>query len=225
MPKDTKISGPDHTLVLYGYWRSSSTYRVRLALAAKGLAYDTVAVDLLKEQQSMAEHKTRSPTGYVPCLVVDDEPFVESVAIIELLDDLYPEPPLFPREPHARAHVRGLVEAINAGIQPLQNRHVLLHVSPDREKQTAWSRHFVTRGLAAFEGLMKQNEGRGVRGRYSYGDQLTAADAFLVPQLYNARRFGVDLAAYPRTLAAETAVLETEAARRAAPEAQPDAPR
>src|SRR5215467_5449196 len=215
MPKDTKISGPDHTLVLYGYWRSSSTYRVRLALAAKGLAYDTVAVDLLKEQQSTAEHKTRSPTGYVPCLVVDDEPF----------DDLYPEPPLFPREPHARAHVRGLVEAINAGIQPLQNRHVLLHVSPDREKQTAWARHFVARGLAGFEGLMKQNEGRGVRGRYSYGDQLTMADAFLVPQLYNARRFGVELAPYPRTLAAEAAVLETEAARRAAPEAQPDAPR
>src|SRR5579859_5515603 len=104
MPKDTKISGPDHELVLFGYWRSSSTYRVRLALAAKGLAYETAPVDLLKEQQTAPEHLRRSPTGYVPCLLVDGEPFVESVAIIELLEDLYPEPALYPREPHARAH-------------------------------------------------------------------------------------------------------------------------
>jgi maleylacetoacetate isomerase len=225
MAKDTKISGPEHKLVLYGYWRSSSTYRVRLALAAKGLAYETVAVDLLKGEQSRPEHLGRSPTGYVPCLVVDGEPFVESVAIVELLDELYPEPALFPRDPRARAHVRALVEAVNAGTQPLQNRHVMLHVSENKEAQVAWARHFVVRGLAGLEGLLGQNEERGVRGRFAYGDQMTAADAFLVPQLYNARRFGVDLAPYPRALRVEASVLATEAARRAAPEAQPDAPK
>src|SRR5207253_10532293 len=99
-------------LVLFGYWRSSSSYRVRFALAAKGLAYETMAVDLLKGQQESADHKSKSPMGYVPCLLVDGRPFVESVAIIELLEDIAPSPPLYPKDPFARADVRAVVEMI-----------------------------------------------------------------------------------------------------------------
>src|SRR5262249_16388476 len=146
----TKLGSPMPSpakLVLYTYWRSSSSYRVRFALAAKGLAYESVAVDLLKEQQSTPQHKARGAMGYVPCPVIDGNPFVESVAIIELLEDLFPTPPLLPKDPYARAHVRAIVEMINADIQPLQNRHVLLHAAKDPEGQRAWGKHFVTRGL------------------------------------------------------------------------------
>jgi maleylacetoacetate isomerase len=124
----------------------------------------------------------------------------------------------------ARARVRALVEAVNADTQPLQNRHVLLHVSKDAEAQKTWGKHFVARGLEALEGLMAMNAKDGVTGRFAFGDTLTAADLFLVPQLYNARRFGVDLAPYPRVVAAEQAALETEAAQAASPEQQKDAP-
>ena len=117
-------------LVLYTYWRSSSAYRVRLALAAKGLAYRSVAVNLLAGAQRSAEHVARSPMGYLPCLEVNGEAFVESVAIIELLEELYPEPPLLPRDPEARARVRALVQVVNAGTQPLQNLTVLEKLSP-----------------------------------------------------------------------------------------------
>ena len=216
---------PSHTskLVLYSYWRSSSSFRVRFALAAKGLAYETVAVNLLRDEQSTPEHKARNPMGYVPCLVVDGEPFVESVAIVELLDELFPAPPLYPRHPYARAHVRALVEIVNADTQPLQNRHVLLHLSKDADAQREWSKHFVERGLSAVEGLMSRYAKDGLRGGFAYGDTLTAADLFLVPQLYNARRFGVDVTKYPRVHAAEQAALDTEAAKAAMPERQVDA--
>jgi maleylpyruvate isomerase len=211
-------------LVLHGYWRSSSTYRVRFALAVKGLAYESATVNLLKEEHTAPAYRAKSAMGYVPCLEIDGQPIVESVAIIELLDEIFPLPPLYPKDPFARAHVRGLVELIAADTQPLQNRHVLLHVSSDPEAQRAWSRHFIARGLSGFEALMERHARAGVTGRYAYGDTLTAADAFLVPQLYNARRFGVDLAPFPRVVAAECAALATDAARAAAPENQRDAP-
>lgn len=104
--------------ILYGYWRSSSTYRVRIALHHKGLSFETVPVNLLAGDQATPEHVARSPMGFVPCLLVDGEPFVESVAIVELLDELYPANPLFPRAPRDRARVRALVEMVAAGIQP-----------------------------------------------------------------------------------------------------------
>ena len=220
----TTLTSNTSKLVLYSYWRSSSSYRVRFALAVKGLAYETAAINLLAEEQSSADHKARNPMGYVPCLVIDGAPFVESVAIIELLDALFASPPLFPRSPYAAARVRAMVEIVNADTQPLQNRHVLNHLSKEHEAQKAWSRHFIARGLAALEGLMARYANDGVKGRFMYGDTLTAADLFVVPQMYNARRFGVDLAAYPRVVAAEQAALATEAAQAALPERQPDAP-
>jgi maleylacetoacetate isomerase len=212
-------------LVLYSYWRSSSAYRVRIALAAKELAHEYVAVNLLTGEQTSDAHKAKSPMGYVPCLVVGDRPLVESVAIIELLDEIFPEPKLYPRDPFERAHVRALVEIVNAGTQPLQNRHVLLHFSPDADAQKTWAKHFIVRGLAALESHITTYERTTkTRGTFAFGDELGAADAFLVPQLYNARRFDIDLAPYPRVVRAEQAALATDAVRAAIPENQPDAP-
>ncbi|WP_394850774.1 maleylacetoacetate isomerase [Pendulispora brunnea] len=211
------------TLRLYTYWRSSSSYRVRFALQVKKIAYESVAVNLRQGEQHGDEHRERSPTGYVPCLFIDGRPVVESVAIIELLDELFPDPPLYPRDPWARARVRAMVEVINAGTQPLQNLVVLERLGPDPEVRKEWAKHFNTRGLASVERLMTLHEKEGVEGRFAYGDTLTAADLFLVPQMYSAQRFGVDLSPFPRAVAAAEAALSTEAAQAAMPERQPDA--
>ncbi|HEX7601339.1 MAG TPA: maleylacetoacetate isomerase [Polyangiaceae bacterium] len=212
-------------VVLYSYWRSSSSYRVRIALGHKGITYRTVPVNLLKKEQTMPEHVLRSATGYVPCLEIDRQVYVESVAIIELLEDLYPRPSLYPREPKERARVRAMVEIINAGIQPLQNLNVLEMHASDPQERTAWARHFNERGLQALERMMEENEAEGLRGRYAYGDFFTAVDAFLVPQVYSAKRFGVDVTRYPRVRQACDAALALPFVRDAAPERQPDAPK
>src|SRR5947209_20243802 len=113
------------TLALYTYWRSSSSYRVRIALGYKGLSWKPIHVNLLDGENRKSEYTKTSPTGYVPCLLVDGKPFVESVAICELLEEIAPTPPLLPRTPEDRARVRALVEVVNAGTQPLQNLSVL----------------------------------------------------------------------------------------------------
>jgi maleylpyruvate isomerase len=209
-------------LVLYTYWRSSSSYRVRFALALKGLAYESIPINLLEGEHNREEHRKRSPTGYVPCLFIDGRPMVESVAIIELLEDLFPAPALLPADPWDRAQVRALVEVINADTQPLQNLNVLLRASDDPKARKEWARHFTARGLAAFEALMATYETQGIDGKYAYGDTLTMADVYLVPQMYNAQRFGVDLTPYPRATAAADTALASEAAQAAVPERQPD---
>ncbi len=210
-------------LTLYNYWRSSSSHRVRIALGLKGLDYRYVAVNLLADEQSSDAHKSRSPTGYVPCLVIDGVSYVESVAIIELLDERFPAPPLYPKDAHGRARVRALVEIVNSGIQPLQNRHVTLFLSQDAEVQKKWLHHFVSRGLASLEAAMAALEAEGVRGPFAYGETPGAADAFLVPQVVSAQRFHVDVSAYPRVQRAFDAAMKLEAFQRAAPERQPDA--
>ncbi len=210
-------------LTLYNYWRSSSSHRVRIALGLKGLDYRYVAVNLLADEQSSDAHKSRSPTGYVPCLVIDGVSYVESVAIIELLDERFPAPPLYPNDAHGRARVRALVEIVNSGIQPLQNRHVTLFLSQDAEVQKKWLHHFVPRGLASLEAAMAALEAEAVRGPFAYGETPGAADAFLVPQVVSAQRFHVDVSAYPRVQRAFDAAMKLEAFQRAAPERQPDA--
>jgi maleylpyruvate isomerase len=219
------LASPDMVpdLVLYNYWRSSSSHRVRIALHLKNLEYRYVPINLLADEQSGQEHKARSPTGYVPCLVIDGVPYVESVAIIELLDERFPAPPLYPKDPHGRARLRALVEIINSGTQPLQNRHVMQFLSEDVQVQRRWVQHFVGRGLASFEAAMEVGERDGVRGPYAYGATPTAADVFLVPQVVAARRFHVDLAQLPRVSRAYEAALQLEAFAQAAPDRQPDA--
>jgi maleylpyruvate isomerase len=207
-------------VVLYGYFRSSSSYRVRLALAAKGVSYESIAVNLLQGEQKGDAHGRRSPTGYVPCLEVSGKRFVESVAIIELLDDLFPTPLLYPKNPFDRARVRAMVEVVNSGIQPLQNLAVLARVSSEGPVRKEWAAHFNARGIAALGRMVDE---AGSEGPFCYGSGLTAADVFLVPQLYSAHRFGVDVAAWPRLLAAEAATLALPGMADAAPERQPDA--
>ncbi len=207
-------------LVLYGYFRSSSSYRVRLALAAKQVAYEAVAVNLLKGEQRGEDHAHRSPTGYVPCLAVDGHFFVESVAILELLDDLFPTPALYPKDPFARARVRAMVEVVNSGIQPLQNLEVLARVSPDPALRKEWAARANARGLEALARMVGEAVGG---GPFCYGEGLTAADILVVPQLYSARRFGVDVTTWPRLLAAEAATLALPGMTAATPENQPDA--
>jgi maleylacetoacetate isomerase len=198
---------------------------VRIALGLKGLAYDHVAVDLLKGEQTSDVHKARSPAGYVPCLEIDGVAYVESVAIVELLEERFPDPPLYPRDAHRRARVRALVEMVNAGIQPLQNRHVLMHLSADTAAHKAWVKHFIERGFEGIERAMQDNAREGVDGRYAYGDTPTAADAFFVPQVFAAKRFGADLTRFPRIVRAFDAAMLLDPVKAAAPENQPDAPR
>jgi maleylpyruvate isomerase len=211
-------------LVLYTYWRSSSSYRVRIALGMKGLRYESVPVDLRAGEQGRADHLDRSPSGYVPCLVIDGRSVVESVAIIELLDELVPSPPLLPADAWGRARVRTLVEIVNSGIQPLQNLSILHHL-PEGDGRQAWAKHWNERGLGALERAMQAHEQEGVRGPFAYGATLTMADAFIVPQVYSAQRFGVDVTRFPRVHAAAEAALATPAVIQAVPERQPDAPK
>jgi maleylpyruvate isomerase len=159
----------------------------------------------------------------VPCLSIDGVEYVESVAIVELLDERFPEPRLYPEAAHERARVRALVEMVNSGIQPLQNRNVMLRVSPDAEAQKSFVRHYIARGLGAIEAAMQKNEVEGARGPYAYGASPTAADVLLVPQVVSAERFSVDLAACPRVVRAFDAAMALDAFQRAAPERQPDA--
>ena len=209
------------SLVLHGYWRSSSAYRVRIALELKGLAYENAAVNLLQGEQKADAHRARNPSGYVPALDVDGTTLVESVAILEWLEEAFPTPALLPRDLLSRAHVRALVEVINSGTQPLQNLWVLNHFyATDSAGKTAWAKHVVARGLQAYEDVLARHPHA---GPFCVGDDPTFADVLLVPQLYNARRFAVDLDAFPLIRRAEAACAELDAFKRAHPDVQPDA--
>lgn len=207
---------------LYTYWRSSCSYRVRIALNAKRIAYTPVFVNLVKGEQKSESFREKNPMGYLPCLVVDDEPIFESVAICEYLEERFPEIPLLPKDPVHRSRVRSLMELVNAGVQPLQNLNVLERVSSDQEKRKEWAAHFNAKGLTAFEGAMESFAKKGAVGKFAYGDSFTLADAFLVPQVYSAKRFGVDLSGMPRVSAAYAAALETPWVPPAIPENQLD---
>lgn len=205
-------------LVLNTYWRSSASHRVRLALGYKGLAYEPVFVNLLEREQRKDDYKAKNPTGYLPCLTVDgDKRFVESTAIMEWLDEVKPEPPLLPKSPDERARVRALVQVINSGIQPLQNLIVLEKLGDDKDKRLEWLRFFITKGLGAFEQLADE------KGPFAAGATFGMADCTLLPQLYAARRYGVELSAFPRIVRAEEASKDLPFVKSAYPDAQPDA--
>lgn len=212
-------------ITLYSYWRSSSSHRLRIALAHKGIEHRTVTVNLLGNEQQSDEHTKRAPHQYVPALEIEGETFIESVAILELLDDLFEDKPLYPKDAIERARVRALVETVNAGIQPLQNLNVLMRHSSDHDARNEWGRHFNARGLEVFERLIERNEARGAKGRFAYGDSFTAADACLVPQVISAKRFGVDVSKFPRVARAIETTAALPSVIAAAPENQPDAPR
>ena len=214
-------------LALYSYWRSSSAWRVRIGLALKGVPWEYRAVDLREGAQFGDEHRRRNPLGQVPVLEVleDGEAaprhLAQSMAILEFLEERIPSPPLLPRDAYGRARVRTIAEMVNSGIQPYQNQapQKWLHAKqPGLERE--WVQHWLTSGMAALERAVASGA-----GRYSHGDEVTLADAYVVPQLYGARRFDIDLAACPTLLRVEAACRELPAFQAADPERQPDAPR
>ncbi len=215
---------PGLAVRLHGYWRSSSTWRVRIGLHWKGIPFEHRVVNLLAGEQHRAEHLARSPMGHVPLLEVEEGGrtlhLAQSMAILEWLEERVPSPPLLPADAEGRARVRRLAEHVNSSIQPFQNAVTLAWIRenlPGREKE--WGAYWVGRGLGALEAEAAQGA-----GRFSHGDAVTLADLYLVPQLHGGRRFGVDLSRFPRLLAIESACRELPAFRLSEPEAQPDAP-
>ncbi len=205
-------------LTLSTYWRSSCSFRVRIALNYKKLAYESEHVNIVTGEQKSPAYMAHNPIGHVPTLHIDGVPYVESVAIMELLEELHPDPPLLPRSPQDRARVRALVETINAGIQPLQNLIVLEKVGgDDQEKRNAWMKFFIARGLTAFEQLASAT------GPFAFGLDFTMADVCLVPQIFAARRVGVDLSPFPRIVRSEAVASSLPFVAAARPEAQADA--
>ncbi|MEZ4225833.1 MAG: maleylacetoacetate isomerase [Polyangiaceae bacterium] len=190
---------------LYAYWGSSCSWRARLALGIKGIEYESVPVDLLAAEQHVAGFEATSPLRQVPVLELEHEGklrrFSQSVAIIEFLEELKPTPALYPSSAADRAVVRQLVEMVNAGIQPLQNLFVLLEIDRLGGDRLSWAQLFVQRGLEALEAAARPHA-----GKFCFGDAVTAADVFLAPQLFNARRFSMDLQAYPTLLRAEASL-------------------
>ncbi len=210
-------------LVLHNYWRSSASYRVRIALHAKKVPFTYVPVNILKGEQFTEEHKAKSPSTYVPALEVDGKMLFESTAIIEFLEEAFPEIPLYPKELLERARVRGIIQMINSGIQPLHNLNVLARLSSDDAAKKEWSLHFMAKGLGAVERALEAAEREGQKGKFALGDTFSAVDAFIVPQLYGANRFSLDLSPFPLVARAGKAALETEAVQAALPENQVDA--
>jgi len=217
------VSGRSYRL--FAYWRSSSSWRVRIGLALKALPYEYVAVDLRAGAQDAPEHVARSPLHHVPVLEVLEggRPalrLVQSMAILEWLDEVHPQAPLLPRDPAARARARALAEHVNASIQPYQNAAVLRWLDERAPAVRAdWTRHWLSRGLAALETSIERGA-----GTFALGEQPGLVECYLVPQLYAARRFEIDLAPFPTLLRIEAACATRPAFAAAHPDRQPDAP-
>lgn len=211
-------------LVLHGYFRSGTTYRVRLALNWKGLSYETVAVNLVDGGQRAAEYLARNPQGLVPALEADGRILTQSPAIIEWLEDVFPERPLLPADRFERARVRAFAAAIGCDIHPIQNLRVMKKLradhGADQDTATAWARHWIETGFTALEQMAAHTGGS---NGFLFGDGPSLAEIYLLPQMFNARRFGVDLAAFPRLVAADAAARTLPEFAAAAPELQPDA--
>ncbi len=208
-------------MILYDYWRSSSAWRVRIALHWKGIRFERRVVNLIKDggEQHAAAFEAMNPSRQVPVLVTDDGRAVaQSMAIMGYLEDRFPTPPLLPADAWLRARARQLAEIVNSGTQPLQNLTVLDRVQAGGLDRNEWARHFIARGLAALEAASQETA-----ATFLVGDAVSLADAYLIPQLYNARRFNVDLAPLPTLVRIESACAALPAFAAAHPDAQSDA--
>lgn len=209
--------------ILYDYWRSSASYRVRIALNLKGISYEAVNISLLDGMQSTAVHLARNPQGFVPALEIDGLMLTQSVAIIEYLDARHPDPALMPADLAEAARLRAITHAVAMDIHPICNLNVMNHHAAafdgDLDDKKAWVRHFIGKGLRAVE-IMANHPNTGA---FLHGDAPGMADIVLVPQMYNARRWGVALEEMPRLTAIEEACLALPAFAAAVPEAvKPD---
>jgi len=210
---------------LHSFFRSSAAYRVRIALAVKGLAYDTVPHHLRKGEQREPEYRALNPQALVPTLEDGGHVLTQSLAIIEYLEEAYPQTPrLLPSDPAGRAVVRAMSQAIACDVHPLNNLRVLDYLKSQmgqsQEATDVWYRHWIAEGFAALEELAAKHSRA---GRHCFRDALTMADACLVPQMYNARRFRTDLASYPTLVAISDSLERLPAFAAASPEAQLDA--
>jgi maleylacetoacetate isomerase/maleylpyruvate isomerase len=208
---------------LYNYFRSSASFRVRIALELKGLAYDYMPVHLVKGEHRQAGYAAISPSLLVPTLETDDgQRLGQSLAIIEYLDETHPRPPLLPADPMGRARVRALAQLIACEIHPLNNLRVLKYLvrdlKVDEEAKNEWYRHWVRAGLEAFERELAQLPA----STYCYGNEPTLADCCLVPQIFNGRRMNANFDGLPRTMAAFDACMANAAFQRAQPSSCPD---
>ncbi|WP_127557638.1 maleylacetoacetate isomerase [Nioella ostreopsis] len=207
---------------LYTYWRSSCSYRVRIALDLKGLVWESIPVHLVKGDQRAPSYLAHNPSGFVPTLVLEDgTELVQSLAILDYLEAVWPDPPLLPAEPLARARVLAASHVIAMDTQPVTNVGVVAHLKSacgtDQQGGIDWMVHFMERNFAAFDKLILPESA------FCFGDSPTWADICLIPQLYNAHRWGVDLSRFPRLTEIERAALALPAFDAARPETQPDA--
>lgn len=210
---------------LYTYFRSSAAYRVRIALNLKGLPYEAVPVHLVRHggEQLADAYRAVNPSALVPSLQDDGATITQSMAIVEYLEEAHPAVPLLPSAPLERARVRALAQMIACDIHPLDNLRVLRYLvrtlGVGEEAKNDWYRHWIHEGFAAFEAQLA----RGSAGRFCHGDAPTIADCFLVPQVYNAQRFDIDLGAWPRIVAINDACAQLPAFIAAHPAQQADA--
>ena len=208
-------------MILHSAWRASAPYRVRIALNLKGVPYDYAPVNLLAGQQKSPEYRTLNAQGLVPALEVDGRVLTQSLSIIEWLDETHPEPPLLPKDAFDRATVRTMVGIIACDIHPVNNLRImkaLAALGVDEDGRNTWARRWITEGFDALEPMVARH-GQG----WSFGDTPTLADCCLVPQIYNAQRFGVDLAPYPAISSVAEAAQAHPAFVAAHPNQQPDA--
>ena len=209
---------------LYTYFRSSAAFRVRIALNLKGLPYESVPKHFARQEHRTAEYLALNPQGLIPALAVDGVVLSQSLAIIEYLNDRHPEPPLLPADPLDRARVRSLALCIACEIHPLNNLRVLNYLRDELKQDDAgvgtWYRHWVSEG---FRGIEQQAREFSATGRYCFGDAVSLADVYLVPQMFNARRFKADLTPYPTLVGISTHLESLPAFAAARPEVQPDA--
>ena len=211
------------SLTLYSYYRSSSAYRVRVALYFKQIGFHYQSVHLLKEggEQFQDNFKKINPLSQVPCLKHKDRTLTQSLPILLYLEELQPEPALLPKDPFQRATALSFCEMINSGIQPLQNLSVLKYIENEfSSDKVKWSQYWIEKGLTACENFLK-NKSEG----FCFSNQVTLADLFLIPQLYNAKRFQVDIQQFPNLERINKNCLAKEYFQKALPENQPDCPK
>ncbi|MBJ9660437.1 maleylacetoacetate isomerase [Burkholderia gladioli] len=207
---------------LHGFYRSSASFRVRIALNLKGIAYDTVPYDIAQDAHRDPAYLALNPQGLLPTLAIDGLRLTQSLAIVDYLEATRPAPPLYPADPAGRARVASLAAAVGSDIHPLGAARAVRYLREtaglDAAQAAAWQRHWIETGFAALETRLQD----GATGRFSHGDAPGVADLFLVPQAFTARRVGVEVDAYPTIAAIVAACLELPAFRHAHPDNQPD---
>jgi len=210
---------------LYTYFRSSAAYRVRIALNLKGMSYDALPVHLLKDggQHLQDEYRKINPSGLLPSFQDDRITLTQSMAIIEYLEEIHPEPPLLPKDAPGRGRVRELAQIIGCDIHPVNNLRVLnylvKHMGFSDQAKTEWYRHWIIEGFQSLEAHLARDPGA---GPFCHGDHPTIADCYLVPQVFNAQRFNIDVSAYPNIDRINSLCIELPAFRAAHPSHQPD---